>query len=124
MGELLKPRVMTKAEAKVRLEKDIAEATSRYQRRCSEIDARKGILSGGFNDLPGRCRFAIKNCLMREGPPNEWGRPTWIDFEGEITPEVVARLSARQLLRQPNAGHTTLNTIAAWLEHHGYELKV
>lgn len=123
MGELLKPKVMTKAEAKARLEKDIAEAEARYKRRCAEIDGRKGLISGDFKRLPGRCRFAIENLLMTEDGVNGFGRKIFKRYEGEITPELVSTLSARQLLRQPNAGHTTLNTIAAWLEHHGLELK-
>lgn len=123
MGELLKPKVMTKAEAKARFENDIREAEARYKRRCAEIDARKSTISGGFDKLPGRCRFAIENLLMVPDGENGFGRRIYKQYEGKITPQLVSKLSARQLLRQPNAGHTTINTIAAWLENHSLELQ-
>jgi hypothetical protein len=124
MGALLKPRVVTKAQAEARLNSDTAAAKARYDRRIAEIEARASQTPfGSFDALPSRAKFALKDCLMSKGPPNNFGRPTWVDYEGEITPEVASKIPASQILRVPNAGHNTVNAIAAWLEFHGYELQ-
>jgi hypothetical protein len=129
MGELLKPRVLSKEQAKQKLDADIQEAHARYERRMQQIEELEAEMAQRFHDGEPKLAVRARNSLrMLFGTfveeVNVFGRTVRTWKPAQLVPKDVAeKVTASQILALPNAGHKTVNEVAIWLRYHGFELK-